>query len=304
MLKHETDVAIARRLVGDVLVVADDRARVGDFEPGDDAQQRRLAGAGRAEQREQLAVRHVEADAVERGEVAELLRNVVDGDAHDVTRWFLLRPDLMRAASARSTPTLATSVSNATQRQQRRHGERAGHVVFLKQFLDAQRHRVGLTGDVARDDVHGAELAHRARVAQDDAVDEAPLDVRHRDLPEHLPAVGAEADRGEFLFDADRLHHRNQLARDERERDERRRQDQPGRREDDLQARVFAATSRSSCCRSERDHEHQRTAHHVAEPGVVPPAAALHRIDRSQHEVQQHDRRPRASSDIRYGITE
>ena len=38
---------------------------VGHLEAGDDAQQRRLAGAGRAEQRDQLAGRHGEVDAVE-----------------------------------------------------------------------------------------------------------------------------------------------------------------------------------------------------------------------------------------------
>src|SRR5690349_18719566 len=63
------------------------------------------------------------------------------------------------------------------QRQERRDRERPGQVVFLEQLLDAQRHRVGLSGDVPGHDVDRAELAHRARRAQDDAVDEAPLHV-------------------------------------------------------------------------------------------------------------------------------
>ena len=51
--------------------------------PGDDAQQRRLARAGRTEQRQQRAVRHLEADVVEGDEVAEALGDVLDIDAHD-----------------------------------------------------------------------------------------------------------------------------------------------------------------------------------------------------------------------------
>ena len=55
---------------------------VGLLEPGDDAQQRRLAAAARAQQRGQRAVGHVDRDVVEGDEVAEELGHVLDFDGH------------------------------------------------------------------------------------------------------------------------------------------------------------------------------------------------------------------------------
>ena len=104
-----------------------------------------------------------------------------------------------------------------------------------------QRHGVGLAADVARDDADRAELAHRPRVAEDHAVEQRPLDVRQRDAPEDLPAAGAEHARRLFLLGALRLHQRDQLAGDEREGDE-------DRREHDARARakmIFRSWSRS-----------------------------------------------------------
>ena len=97
-----------------------------------------------------------------------------------------------------------------------------------------ERHRVGLAAHVARDHRHGAELADGARREQDDAVEQAPADVRQRHAAEHLPAAGAERDGRFFRFGALLLEHRDQLARDERHRDEERRQDDAGDGEDDL----------------------------------------------------------------------
>jgi hypothetical protein len=53
VLEDEADVAALGPHRRDVLPGNDDGARVGLLEPGDDAQQRRLAGSGRAEQRGQ-----------------------------------------------------------------------------------------------------------------------------------------------------------------------------------------------------------------------------------------------------------
>ena len=53
------------------VAVDEDRARVGRLEPGDHAQQRRLAAAARAEQRGQRARRDLDRHVVERDEVAE-----------------------------------------------------------------------------------------------------------------------------------------------------------------------------------------------------------------------------------------
>ena len=54
------------------------RARVRRLEPGQHAQQRGLAAAGRAEQREEFAGRDVERQAVDRGEAAERLDHRLD----------------------------------------------------------------------------------------------------------------------------------------------------------------------------------------------------------------------------------
>src|SRR3954452_4554535 len=55
VLEHETDTASARWDARHVLAVYVDTTRVGLFEPGDDAEQRRLAAAARAEKCGQLA---------------------------------------------------------------------------------------------------------------------------------------------------------------------------------------------------------------------------------------------------------
>ena len=85
------------------------------------------------------------------------------------------------------------------ERDQRQHGEQRGsrecadEVVFVVEDLDVQRQRVGLAADVAGDHRHGAELAHRACVAQQDAIQHAPADVGQRDHAEDAPAAGARA---------------------------------------------------------------------------------------------------------------
>ena len=82
MLEHEADAALLRDDVRDVAVADQDAAGVGRLEAGDDAQERRLAAAARAEQRGQRAVRDLDADIVERREVAEALRDVPRLDGH------------------------------------------------------------------------------------------------------------------------------------------------------------------------------------------------------------------------------
>ncbi len=111
-----------------------------------------------------------------------------------------------------------------------------------------QRHRVGQAADVARDDRDRAELAHRAGVAEQHAVEQAPLDVRQRHAPEGLPAAGAERQRGLLLVRALLLHQRDQLARDEREGDEDRRQHDAGHGEDDLDVVRRPATAPNQPC--------------------------------------------------------
>ena len=66
--------------------------------------------------------------------------------------------------------------------QQGRHRERAGVVVLVVENLDVKRQGVGLAANVSGDDGDRAELAQRAGGAQHHAVEQAPLDVRQRDL--------------------------------------------------------------------------------------------------------------------------
>ena len=67
MLEDEGDVARRRLDLRDVVAADDDRARVGLLEPGDEAQRRRLAGAGRPEQHDELAVGDREIEVVDGG---------------------------------------------------------------------------------------------------------------------------------------------------------------------------------------------------------------------------------------------
>jgi hypothetical protein len=61
----------------------------GQFEPGDHAQRRRLAAAGRAEQAEEIAVLDREARIPHRREGAEPLHQIVDPDfGHGLLREF------------------------------------------------------------------------------------------------------------------------------------------------------------------------------------------------------------------------
>ena len=63
VLEHEADVALADAARQRVVAVEQHLSLVRPFEAGDDAQQRRLAGARRAEQRNQLAGLDVQVDA-------------------------------------------------------------------------------------------------------------------------------------------------------------------------------------------------------------------------------------------------
>ena len=64
-------------------------------------------------------------------------------------------------------------------------------VEVLVGVLDAQRRRLRLAFDVARDDRDRAVLAEAACGRQDDAVDDRPADRRQRDPPERLPTTPA-----------------------------------------------------------------------------------------------------------------
>src|SRR5712691_1188429 len=90
---------IARRHAGDAAAGEDDVAAVGHELAVDHVEASRLAGAVGADQRQELAVADLEADAVDRAHAAERLFEVADGeDAH---------ADFLRVAKRRpSAPTM------------------------------------------------------------------------------------------------------------------------------------------------------------------------------------------------------
>ena len=214
---------------------------------------------------------------------------------------------VMRCASTRRAITRrATRLDEREHDEQRRDRERRLVLVLVVEDLDVERQRVGPAADVARDDRDRAELAHRARVAQDDAVEQAPLDLRQRDAQERLPAARAEHERGLFFLGALRLHQRDQLARDERERDEHGREHDAGQREDDLDA-VLGEPRAEQALRAEQQHEDQAGDHRrdrerqidqrdqERAAGESEPRDRPRRRD-AEDEVERHrDRRRRAA---------
>src|SRR4051794_32931222 len=110
----------------------------------------------------------------------------------------------------------------------------AGDVEVVELVLYEDRQGLGLPVSVTGDDGHGAELAERPRRREHDAVREPPPDRWEGDPPERLHRRGAQSLGGLLLVGADLLKNRHHLAHDERQRDEDRRQDHPGNREDHL----------------------------------------------------------------------
>src|SRR4029453_17606307 len=122
-LEDHPDVALVRWLVRDVGAVDDDRARGRALEARDHPERGRLAAAGRAEERDELASVGVEVEVLDRGDVAELLANVGQlQEAHRslvlVTRWrFIERRPPGRGCAIhdpawRSGPSRTTSGRN------------------------------------------------------------------------------------------------------------------------------------------------------------------------------------------------
>ncbi len=133
-------------------------------------------------------------------------------------------------------------------------GKARGEGILVVENLDVKRERVGLAPDVAGHDGHRAELTHRAGVAEDESVQQAPLDVGQRHSPERLPPIRPEYDRRLFFLRSLLLHERNQLAGDERRGHERRREHHTGHRKDDLDI-VLLEPGPEPPVRPEEQHE-------------------------------------------------
>ena len=79
-LEHHVDRALVRRHAGHVHLVDQDASGARGGESGQHAQQRRLAAARCAHQREHLALEDAQIDAVDRAEAAEGLADALDDD--------------------------------------------------------------------------------------------------------------------------------------------------------------------------------------------------------------------------------
>src|ERR1700686_3825647 len=64
-------------------------------------------------------------------------------------------------------------------RQQRSDRERRHELIFIVENFDQERHGVGLAADMAGYHRHRAELAHRARIAQQYAIQQTPFNIGH-----------------------------------------------------------------------------------------------------------------------------
>ena len=223
--------------------------------------------------------------------LAEVLADVPDFDAHGVC-FVDRRPrdDRRQRGRLSHQAVFGDERHERQQRQQRGHREAAAEVVFVVEDLDVQRHGVGLAADVARDHRHRAELAHRAGVAQDHAVEQPPVDVGQRHVPEDLPAAGAEHDGGLLLVGALLLHQRDQLARHEREGDEDGGQHDAGHGEDDLQTLV-PRPHLEVLLEKEENGEHEDASRQCQQPGVLPRAAARLRARGTDEEQGDHEER-------------
>ena len=86
VLEHGVHVALERREAGDVVAVEQHPSGGRQLEARDHAQGRRLAGARRAEHREELAVADLEVDAVDRRDVTEPLLEALEPNGRSRVR--------------------------------------------------------------------------------------------------------------------------------------------------------------------------------------------------------------------------
>jgi hypothetical protein len=95
-LEDHRDVARARRQIGHVASADPDATARRLLEPGDHAQERRLAAARRPDEDEELAVGDLERDVFDRDHITELLGDVFEDD--------LTHPCSPRAAAYAADP--------------------------------------------------------------------------------------------------------------------------------------------------------------------------------------------------------
>ena len=157
-LEHHGDAARAGRNVVDEIAADHEVAAGLLLEPADDAQERRLAAAGRSQQHHELAVRHRERDAVDGRHLAEFLDDIPGQNrSHRTSRKFQNRhtpPPPARTKrhscpplDARNATALRASASCSCLRRlelartaQGMRGPGAGHQDFCSHFSKMASH--------------------------------------------------------------------------------------------------------------------------------------------------------------------
>ena len=114
MLKYEADLALADADGAGVLAMKQHLARVRRLQPRDYSQQRGLARARQPEQRDQLAGFDMQADIVDRDEIAELLADISELDTHAATLTAMSSCSCFTGTTRRSRKYLAMSVAIAS----------------------------------------------------------------------------------------------------------------------------------------------------------------------------------------------
>ena len=118
-----------------------------------------------------------------------------------------------------------------------------------------QRNSSRSAADLSGDNGNGAELADRAGVAENNPVQQAPFNIRQRNAHEHLPAVGAQNASRHFFVRALRLHDRNQFLGNKGHRYKRRRNDNAGNGENNLDVPGVEQVAQKRPCPK---HEHEQ----------------------------------------------
>jgi hypothetical protein len=99
-LEDEADIALLDRQAERIFSAEQDPALAREVEAAEDAEQRRLAGARRAEQRDKLAGGDLQRDAMQRSGIAEAPRDILDSDVHLLTPSTGQRPQTFRGSDA------------------------------------------------------------------------------------------------------------------------------------------------------------------------------------------------------------
>ena len=111
LLEHDAELGQCRHRIARHVVAHDlDAAGVGDEQAGEQLEQRRLAGAVRAEQRDELARLYLEADAIERPHRTVALGDVVDEQGRAALSARVHRIPSLRRGAARLAPPVCSGV--------------------------------------------------------------------------------------------------------------------------------------------------------------------------------------------------